>query len=324
MTLHAHHRPIANSAVNAAEERLIIYSYSPVFYWWPVWVAGFIFALVTYLDGGRLMWVPQGAEARRDWVVQSAGGDTEAREGIVLPAEKHLYPTHPEEPDQPLGPPNQPHVRLARHKYLGFVFAIVLCFVYFHSNVLWRGFRAYFFLASGVGLLLLLVTVHLLLPGWHVLWWARHVIYTLPDIYISFDGYLFIASALFLIWLFMTFVYSRLTYMEIEFGQLKMVEEIGEGEVVYDTTNMTFEKEKEDLFRHHFLGLGFLRPLRLLVPKGLACRVGLSHMTGTGDLVVRVGGDSGRVISWPNVLNVDGKLERITMLVRSRPVVEEE
>src|SRR5688572_5135244 len=31
---------------------LIIYSHSNLFYWWPIWVTGFIFALLTYLQAG--------------------------------------------------------------------------------------------------------------------------------------------------------------------------------------------------------------------------------------------------------------------------------
>ena len=30
---------------------LRIYSYSPLFYWWPVWVFGFVMALLTYWQG---------------------------------------------------------------------------------------------------------------------------------------------------------------------------------------------------------------------------------------------------------------------------------
>jgi hypothetical protein len=75
---------------------------------------------------------------------------------------------------------------------------------------------------------------------------------------------------------------------------------------------------------HHVLGLGFLRILRFLMPAGLARRLGVHQMTGTGDLIVRVGGDSGKMIHWPNVLNIDAKLELLTTLIKSRPIVEED
>jgi hypothetical protein len=153
--------------------------------------------------------------------------------------------------------------------------------------------------------------------------WVKYVIYQLPDIYISMDGYLYIASIVLFVWLLVTLVYDHLTYMRFESGQVHVVEEIGEGEIVYDTTNMTFEKEKRDFFRHYILGLGFLRPLRHVLPRKVARWLGISALTGTGDLTIRVGGDSGRVISWANVTNADAKLEAITTFLKSRPVVPE-
>src|SRR5579862_8371285 len=44
----AHAEQEAGSAV------LRIYGHSNLFYWWPVWVAGFIMALLTYLNGHRV------------------------------------------------------------------------------------------------------------------------------------------------------------------------------------------------------------------------------------------------------------------------------
>jgi hypothetical protein len=241
-----------------------------------------------------------------------------------VPEGKHLFPTRPETPGDSLPAAQQPHVRLARHKLLGFVFAVTLFFVYLHSNVLWRGFLAYFFLALGVVAVLVITVIHATLPTSHAWWWVGHLVYQLPDIYISLDGYLFISSVILAVWLFVTLVYDHWTYMRIESGQVWLVEEVGQGETVYDTTNMTFEKEKEDLFRHHILGLGFLRILRFLLPASLVRRLGLRRMTGTGDLIVRIGGDSGKVIQWPNVLNIDAKLEQLTTLIKSRPIVEED
>ncbi len=280
------------------EESLIVYTYSPVFYWWPVWLVGFAFALATYFDSQHSVWTAGDAAAVEETRIES---DSEANES----SEK----------------PNQTQVRMSHHKVYGFIFAVVLLFVYLHSNVLWRGFRAYFFLAAGVAVLLLIALIHTLFPDWGLWAWVKYIVYQAPDIYISMDGYLFLSSLIFAIWLFVVFVYNRWTYMKFEAGQVRIVEEIGEGESVYDTTNMTFEKQKEDLFRHHILGLGFLRPLAYILPGSLAR--GVAAMTGTGDLVVRIGGENGRVIVWPNVLNIDNKLERITTFIKSRRVVSQ-
>ncbi len=312
----------ANQASSPSEPTLLVYSHSPVFYWWPVWLVGFVMAGLSYLDGGRMVWVPPHAQASRQWQV-GVGDAASQREGVLLEEGRHLLPARGETADAPLPPPQQPHVRMSRHKFLGFCFAVVLFFVYLHSNVLWRGFRAYFFLALGVSLLLAMMALHLAFPDWGVWHWTKYVIYQLPDIYISMDGYLYIASIVLFVWLLVTLVYDHLTYMRFESGQVHVVEEVGEGEIVYDTTNMTFEKEKMDFFRHHILGLRFLRPLRHLLPRSVARCLGLSALTGTGDLTIRFGGDSGRVIFWPNVTNVDAKLEAITTFIKERPVVPE-
>jgi hypothetical protein len=321
--MHAASNNEINNNYKNDEPTLIVYSHSPVFYWWPIWFVGLIMAAVSYLDGGRMAWLPDGADAQRTWQVHLGDHVYQEREGILLHEGKHLLPNRPEQAGGPLPPPNQPHVRMSRHKFLGFAFAVVLFFVYLHSNVLWRGFRAYFFLALGVSIMLAVMVMHLAFPEWGVWSWVKYVIYQLPDIYISMDGYLYIASIVLFVWLLVTLVYDHLTYMRFESGQVHVVEEIGEGETVYDTTNMTFEKQKADFFRHYMLGLGFLRPLRHFLPRVLARRFGIGATTGAGDLIVRVGGDSGRVIAWPNVLNADSKLEAITTFIKSRPVVAE-
>ena len=198
-------------------------------------------------------------------------------------------------------------------------FAAVFCFVYFHSNVIWRGYRAYFFLAAGISVFLAMMLIHTLVPQLELWRWVKQVIFLAPDIHISADGYLFISSFLLIVWLFVIFVYNRWTYLRFESGQVSIVEEVGEGEHVYDTTNMTFEKQRDDLFRHYILGLGFLRPLRHFLPHSMSKH--LEAMTGTGDLIVRIGGDADKVIMWPNVLNIDSKLEEITTLIKSRRIV---
>src|SRR5215217_6237360 len=48
--------PVADTTPSFDEIR--VYSHSPLFYWWPVWLFGFIFSLITLMDGHRLMIVP--------------------------------------------------------------------------------------------------------------------------------------------------------------------------------------------------------------------------------------------------------------------------
>lgn len=273
------------------EQHVVIYSYSSVFYWWPLWLVGFICGAVTYISDDRAVWIDASSKTEMVEEFNETTLANQARQEVLI----------------------------SRHKSLGFVFAVVLCFVFFHSNVLWRGYRAYFFLSAGIGVLLTIILIHTTFPEWNLWGWVKQVVFYAPDIHISADGYLFISSFLLAIWLFVICVYNRWKYIRFESGQVRVVEEVGEGEIVYDTTNMTFEKQKEDLFRHYILGLGFLRPLRHVLPRFLSNQ--LEAMTGTGDLIVRVGGDIDKVLIWPNVLNIDNKIEEITTLIKSRRVV---
>jgi len=47
-------QPAAESAVQATRPREVtLISHSPIFYWWPVWAVGYVFALMTYFQGVR-------------------------------------------------------------------------------------------------------------------------------------------------------------------------------------------------------------------------------------------------------------------------------
>src|SRR5436309_13886575 len=39
-------------------DEIRVYSHSPLFYWWPVWLFGFIFSLITLMDNHRMVIVP--------------------------------------------------------------------------------------------------------------------------------------------------------------------------------------------------------------------------------------------------------------------------
>ena len=51
-------RPTPHHTTDQVEVR--IYSHSHLFYWWPVWVTGFVLSIWTYLDGHRLAILPPG------------------------------------------------------------------------------------------------------------------------------------------------------------------------------------------------------------------------------------------------------------------------
>ena len=80
-------------------------------------------------------------------------------------------------------------------------------------------------------------------------------------------------------------------------GQFKVCTEIGGGEKVYDTTGMTIEKQRSDLFRHWILGLG------------------------SGDLIVNTSGAQAHHFDLPNVLFIGRKVQQIEEMLRERAVV---
>lgn len=49
--VHAQHAAQAESDFPGPLQRLRIYSHSPLVYWWPVWLAGYVMALLTYWQG---------------------------------------------------------------------------------------------------------------------------------------------------------------------------------------------------------------------------------------------------------------------------------
>src|SRR2546430_11877696 len=51
-----------------------IYGHSTIFYWWPVWVVGYVMAIITYMEGSRAVIVPAGSVYE------------DASHAIVLPA----------------------------------------------------------------------------------------------------------------------------------------------------------------------------------------------------------------------------------------------
>ena len=87
-----------------------ICSHSPILYWWPVWVVGFIMALVTLIDGGRMAYAPPGTVLEGNRLVAPQGTTIE-----------------------------EPSDRVAHNPGLGTIFFLTLIIVFVASNVQLRG-----------------------------------------------------------------------------------------------------------------------------------------------------------------------------------------
>jgi hypothetical protein len=289
-------RPPAATVAPAPGE-VKLYSHSPIFYWWPVWLVGYLMAFLTYLDGGRLAVVPGGTEARRDWRVEVEPGRFETREGLILPPAAagrpaHLAPAGAEaRPGGPLPPPAQPRVRVASNRFLGTWFFLVVLVVFVSSNVQLRG------LWEWIGVLAIALVVSVLaLYGW---WRTILDWFQLLYIQINLAGYVFLSTWMFALWAVTVFYFDTRTYIIISAGQVRVCQEIGQGEKVYDATNLALHLQPNILFRHRVLGL-----------------------FGAGDLVVHTGGAHAEDLQWPNVLFVRSRLKRIERLLQSREVVQ--
>ena len=261
--------------VSAGPREVRIVAHSMLFYWWPVWAVGLLMAGLTLLDGHCLAVVPTGTH-----VVEGFDGGGEA---LVPPAGAHLLQ------DPATGKPQEPTLRMARHSGYGVVFVVVVLLVVFITNVPIRGLWSVVAVVTVV-----LGTIILALAGWwdDILEAAVH-----SRVYINAFGYLAISLPLLVLWLVVVLYLDRKVYMVYAPGQLVVHQEIGSGEVAYDTLGMVVAKRRSDLFRHWLLGFG------------------------SGDLFVKTAGANPQQFEMHNILFVGSKLQLIQEMLKTREVV---
>jgi hypothetical protein len=261
-----------------------VYSHSTLFYWWPVWAAGFIMGIISLIDGGRIAIVP--STTRVATALEGKArieGDPEIKD--LTNRKVLLAPATANEKDLPL---EDPHIHMARSKNLGVLFATVLLLIVVITNVPLRGLWS----------LVLILFVFLL-----------SVIFALADIwdrilsqlqqlqiFINAGGYFFIAGILFLIWAFTVLVFDHRTYVAFTSGQVRVAMAVGAGDTVFSTDGITFQKKQDDLFRHWIVGLG------------------------SGDLIIHRG-TTNQEVDMPNVLFVGSKIREIERLIKEKEVV---
>lgn len=218
---------------------VVLISHSPIFFWWPVWLVGFLLAAVTYLDNQLMAVVPVGTVAVNQRTVAGYDGP---RDILVVPQGKKL-PL-----DKVTGAIAQPRLRMAASNSLGMIFAVILCLVIIITNVHMRGLWSVIVLLG-----IALITVLFAILGW---WDPILRVWGLIDIHINALGYLSLSLFLFTIWLLTYLIYDRRNQMVFGRGQLRVQTAIGSGERVFDTFGMAVEKHRDDVFRHWLLGFG--------------------------------------------------------------------
>ncbi|MFO0810992.1 MAG: hypothetical protein U0746_20375 [Gemmataceae bacterium] len=229
--------PSANPQLGA-EREVRVYQHSQLFYWWPVWVCGYIMAIWTALEGDRLAIVPPGTKI-----------DQQGEHYVITTPDK-AKPTSVMQfalERQKVGE-NAFNPRISDNSRLGAIFVTVLLLVIVITNAPLRGLWSVVAIVTIILLSIILALANL----WDDIFKALGNLH----IHINLAGYLFIATGLFAMWLGAVFFFDRQTYMIFRPGQLKVCLEIGGGETDYDATGMTIQKHRDDLFRHWLLGLG--------------------------------------------------------------------
>jgi hypothetical protein len=245
---------------------VVVISHSTLFYWWPVWVVGYVMALITLIGGERMHTVPERAKVE----VEGNG----QKLVIVAPEGRALQ---------------APHLHMAYSGKPGVIFAIVLLLVIAITSVSMRGLWSVIVIL----VIILMSIIFALLDVWDPILSALSWL----DIRINLAGYLFISTGLLILWLVVFFGFDRQTYMIFTPGNVRLQLEIGDGETTYDTTGMTVQKQRSDLFRHWILGLG------------------------SGDLIVRTAGAQTHHFDLPNVLSISRRVREIEELLRVKQVV---
>jgi hypothetical protein len=269
--------PVVTTA--PAKREITIVSHSTLFYWWPVWAAGFLMGFITLLGGSHVAVLPRKTELIQDARGQVNETKLDGEAVLIVPKGR----------DGKAPTVRWPGVSMTQNKNLGVVYAMVLLLVIFITNVPLRG------LWSVIAIVIIIcLTIIFALLGW----W-EHILAALGDLDIRMNegGYFIISAVLLLIWVLIFWLFDPQIYMVFTPGQLRVRLEIGEGETAYDTTGMTIQKQRSDLFRHWILGLG------------------------SGDLIVRTAGAQAHQFDLPNVLFIGRKVRLIEEMLRSRAVV---
>jgi hypothetical protein len=267
---------------DARPAEVVIVSHSPLFYWWPVWVVGFLMAGLSYWQDERIAFVPPETVAERG--ARFEGRPDDPRDVLIAPKGESLpAATKTEEL-------KQPRMRMTVSNNPGIIWAVTLLLVILITHVKLRGVWSLVVVVFLGFSTILLAVVGLWDPILRAIW--------LIDIHMNALGYFSISLFLFVFWLLMFLLFDRLTYMIFTRGRLRVRKAIGEGEKVFDMRGMVFQRHRDDLFRHWLLGFG------------------------TSDLTVFTSGANAQQIEMPNVLGIGRKLALINTMLQELEVTK--
>lgn len=268
-----------------AKREITLISHSMLFYWWPIWLIGYVMALITYFEDHRLAVVPPDSKLT---VVEKDDKQTVYRLAVMNP------PTHSleraEKATANTGEGATFKARISERPWMGPVFCVILLLTVVITNVPLRGLWSFLVLLLFLVLALLITVVP---GGWDSVLGAVFNLH----VHINMAGYLFIATAVLVLWVVSVFIFDQRTYMRVTPGQIQVCEHVGASIRNFDTTGLSFEKQRDDLFRHWLLGFF------------------------SGDLIVRTSGAEKETIRLPNVLWISWRLEEVQQLLREKATV---
>lgn len=271
-----------------ANREIKIISHSSLFYWWPVWFFGFFMAGWTWVEGNRMAIVPADAVMKTS-AIESGDGKASYKTYTLKTAKDLPKPTYRavEHTDQ-ARPGEAFPTHISQHAWLGSLFVLILLLVVVITNVPMRGLWSFLVIIILVVVGLFITVVH----GWDdILERVANL-----RIYINLAGYLTIATVVLIVWMLAVFIFDRRAYVIFTPGQIKVCEHIGASVRTFDAMGVTFEKQRDDLFRHYFLGFG------------------------SGDLILRTAGAERHEIKMPNVLGIGWQLAAVENMLRERAV----
>jgi hypothetical protein len=276
------------AAASSPKSEIKIVSHSGLFYWWPVWAAGYLMAVLTFFGDYHMATVADGTKrgiAEKITILDEAGKaqNFEGREVLIAPADKRSKEEKDKNPFL-----SNPGPYMARSKNPGVLFCVVLLLVIVITNIPLRGLWSVMVIIT----IILFSVIFALMGVWDNI--LRGI--GLLDVRINMAGYVVISTVLLIIWLIAFLFFDQQVYMIFTPGQFRVRLEIGEGETAYDTTGMTIQKQRSDLFRHWILGLG------------------------SGDLIVRTSGAQAHHFDLPNVLFLGRKVKEIEEMLRTKQV----
>jgi hypothetical protein len=258
-----------------------------LFYWWPIWLIGYVMAFITYIDNTRLAVVPPESKLTMN-KGESDEKNTVYRLAVANPPTKSLEQAEKATANPGEGPTFKP--RISERAWMGPVFCVILLLTVIITNVPLRGLWSFLVLMMLVVLALIITVIP---GGWDsVLGAVFHL-----HVYINMAGYLFIATAVLILWAVSVFIFDQRTYMRVTPGQIQVCEHVGASIRNFDTTGLSFEKQRDDLFRHWLPGFF------------------------SGDLIVRTAGAEKETIRLPNVLWISWRLEEVQQLLREKATV---